>query len=219
MEPSFYAIIPADVRYDERLKPNAKLLYGEITALANREGFCWAANDYFADLYKVSTETVSRWVSQLNKCGYIEVEMIKNDGNQRRITIDKKVKTSCQKKQDPLTKKARPLDKKVNSYIRINNTINNTENKRALEFLKENAPITYEEFEMRFKSKVQDFDKFCELFNCKVDEEGLEFTTKILNARLTRFAINYSEKESPKGAKGNYQNTDAVQQAYRNNVF
>lgn len=29
---SYYAIIPANVRYDKRLKPNTKLLYGEITA-------------------------------------------------------------------------------------------------------------------------------------------------------------------------------------------
>lgn len=218
MEPSFYAIIPADVRYDERLKPNAKLLYGEITALAQREGFCWASNDYFADLYKVSTETISRWISQLKNCGYIDVELFKSDGNKRRIAIDKKVKTSCQKSQDLLTKKAIPLDKKGKSNKEII-TISNTKSKRALEFLKENAPITYEEFEMRYKSKIQDYDKFCELFNCKVDEESLEYTTKIINARLTRFAINYSEREIPKGGKGNYLSTDVVQQAYRNNVF
>lgn len=217
MEPSFYAIIPADVRYDERLKPNAKLLYGEITALAQREGFCWAGNDYFADLYKVSTETISRWISQLKNCGYIDVELFKSDGNKRRIAIDKKVKTSCQNSQDLLTKKAIPLDKKGKSNKEII-TISNTKSKRALEFLKENAPITYEEFEMRFRSKIQDFEKFCELFNCKIDEEGLEFTTRILSARLTRFAINYIERDVVRETKGNYQSTD-TRQAYQNNIF
>ena len=58
---SYYAIIPANVRYDQRLKPNTKLLYGEITALCNERGFCWAGNEYFADLYGVNKETISRW--------------------------------------------------------------------------------------------------------------------------------------------------------------
>ena len=40
--PGYYAVIPANVRYDKRLKPNAKLLFGEITCLTNKKGFCWA---------------------------------------------------------------------------------------------------------------------------------------------------------------------------------
>ena len=35
-QPNYYAIIPATIRYDNNLKPAEKLLYGEITALANR---------------------------------------------------------------------------------------------------------------------------------------------------------------------------------------
>lgn len=36
--PSYYSIIPATIRYDKELKANEKLLYGEITALAQVQG-------------------------------------------------------------------------------------------------------------------------------------------------------------------------------------
>ena len=61
---AYYAVLPADVRYDRELRPNAKLLYGELTALCNQYGYCWAPNEYFAGLYGLAPETVSRLISQ-----------------------------------------------------------------------------------------------------------------------------------------------------------
>lgn len=77
---SYYAIIPANVRYNEKLNANAKLLYGEITALCNQEGYCWATNDYFSKLYNVSKTTISRWIKDLKDNGYISVEMVYKNG-------------------------------------------------------------------------------------------------------------------------------------------
>ena len=82
---AYYAIIPAEVRYDKDLAPNAKLLYGEITALCNDKGYCWATNQYFADLYKVSKITVSRWISTLNKKGYISIDTLYREGTKELI--------------------------------------------------------------------------------------------------------------------------------------
>lgn len=73
---SYYAIIPANVRYDKQLSANAKLLYGEITALCNEKGYCWAGNSYFSELYGVSDRAVSRWIKELSVRGYIVSEMV-----------------------------------------------------------------------------------------------------------------------------------------------
>lgn len=78
--PSYYAILPAKVRYDKDLAPNAKLLFAEITALTNTKGFCWASNRYFSQLYNVRIETVSVWISSLEKQGYITTKLIYRKG-------------------------------------------------------------------------------------------------------------------------------------------
>lgn len=122
---AYYAIIPAEVRYDEELPPNAKLLYGEITSLCNEKGYCWATNQYFADLYKVSKITVSRWISTLNRKGYISIDTLYREGTKeligRRIYI---VNT--------------PINKNVNRYIKndlegINKNVNTPINKNVKE--------------------------------------------------------------------------------------
>lgn len=58
-KPNYYAIIPADVRYDPELSSSEKLLYGEISALTNKTGECWASNNYFASLYDKTPEHIS----------------------------------------------------------------------------------------------------------------------------------------------------------------
>ena len=83
--PNYYAVIPAEVRYNETLPANAKLLYGEISALCNKEGYCWATNAYFAKLYKSSNVTISRWFSALENAGYIETK-IEYDKQSKKVT-------------------------------------------------------------------------------------------------------------------------------------
>jgi hypothetical protein len=86
---SYYSIMPASVRYDKSLTSNAKLLFGEITALANERGYCWASNRYFSDLYGVTPQAISCWIKQLEASGYIHVKYI-NEGKEikeRRLYI------------------------------------------------------------------------------------------------------------------------------------
>lgn len=78
--PSYYAIIPADVRYDQNIPGKAILLYGEITALCNQKGYCWASNDYFAKLYGVNSKSIQRWIKNLEDQGYISREVFYKKG-------------------------------------------------------------------------------------------------------------------------------------------
>lgn len=76
---SYWAVTPADVRYNKNLPDGAKLLYGEITALCNERGYCWASNKYFSDLYGNDPRTISRWVSALEKEGHIYLKLVGKD--------------------------------------------------------------------------------------------------------------------------------------------
>lgn len=83
--PSFWAVLPATVRYDEKVGSTAKLLFAEITALSNIEGYCWASNQYFANLYKISITQVSRLIKELEDRGFLKSFVDSNAGNQRRL--------------------------------------------------------------------------------------------------------------------------------------
>ena len=81
--PGYYAIIPASVRYDDQIPANAKLLYGEISALAEADGYCYAGNTYFAELYKVSERTITGLISALRKNGHIDIQQVKGEADKK----------------------------------------------------------------------------------------------------------------------------------------
>ena len=77
-KPNYYAIITADVRYDNELTDKAKLLYGEITCLSNKEGYCFASNNYFAKLYSCTARAIQNSLSLLQERGYIKIVVENN---------------------------------------------------------------------------------------------------------------------------------------------
>lgn len=153
-QPSYYSILTADVRYDKRLKPNEKLLYSEITALSNKTGQCWASNGYFAELYEVSRETVSRWINHLKELGYIETMLIYKENSKE---IDKRV---LMIKSHPIAFNVNtpidenintPIDEKVKGNI---TSINTTSNNNTL------------------ASQKSDFEKLWALYPNKKNKSG-----------------------------------------------
>lgn len=119
--PNYYAIIPADVRYDTELSANEKLLYSEISALTNKVGYCYATNTYFADLYNVDKRTIQRWIENLAHKGYIIVDVERDEKN----AVVKRIIHLVTKLSPPHDKNVTtPGDKNVTTYNNINN-INN----------------------------------------------------------------------------------------------
>lgn len=118
---SYYAIIPANVRYDKNIIANAKLLYGEITALCNEKGYCWASNNYFANLYEVTPQAISKWINLLEENKYIKTEYIYNGNEIKQRNIYLEVSTNIDT----------GINKSLVGYqqkFKDNNIINNTNN-------------------------------------------------------------------------------------------
>ena len=119
-KPSYYAIIPAEVRYSKKLTPNAKLLYAEITALCNMNGNCTASTEYFCRLYEVSRVSIQKWLKILDDNNYIRRVNIYKQGSKE---IETRVITLVN-----IPTKEKLTD---NSNININNTNLTDSNKKA----------------------------------------------------------------------------------------
>lgn len=140
-KPNYYAVIPSEVRYSEVLSSSEKLLFGEITALSNKEGYCWATNSYFAKLYHVSIRTIGRWFANLSQLGFIEIEVDSKKGNLRKISVNHLLKKlllrTPKKTTDPIDKNVYTHDKTVltpiDKNVLQNNTSINNINKRDIE--------------------------------------------------------------------------------------
>ncbi|WP_057735689.1 DnaD domain protein [Liquorilactobacillus uvarum] len=82
-QPSYYSILTANVRYDSRLKGDEKVLFSEITALATKQGFCYATNSYFVDVFSnVTKGTISRRINHLKELGYLKIVLIRDENKQ-----------------------------------------------------------------------------------------------------------------------------------------
>lgn len=177
-KPSYYSILTADVRYDEKLNASEKWLFSEITALSNKHGYCTAGNGYFSKLYNVSDRSVTRWIKHLKELGYLKyVPIYKKDSKE----VDERRLYPLTDSKDPLDKNVyggrqkcpKPLDKNVEDNITSINNINN------------NSDDVKKNNEYNFNYK-----KFFEFFK---ETTGKRYTAtnnnkKLINARLNEGA-------------------------------
>ena len=242
-KPSYYSILTADVRYDERLKKYAdcKVLFSEITALSNKYGYCTASNGYFARLYDRPKPTISRWINLLIKLGYLKSEMIYKENS----------KEIQERRLYPITTPINANDNRgINTGVKDNNininTINNnittttgtTEIGSIYEFWESNvgslSPYLYEEIKAIYDDwkevSKQPKEMILESIKMALDKgvrnisyiktilkrwyDNRIYNIEDLKADQERFEKNKENKYNKRTNKGNASGYDAKQWTY-----
>ena len=135
-KPNYYAILSAEVRYDNRLRPNVKLLYAEITALCNMNMECFASNRYFSELYGKSKGSISGWISELVKYGYISADYTYKEGTKEiEYRYIKILKGGITEKENTLLKKTVKSNTTSINNTSININISNRRESFVLEVM------------------------------------------------------------------------------------
>ena len=125
MQPHYYMNIPAFVWDDKDLlrKPKAILLYGHISTLANKKGYCWATNEYFAKQLKVDKRTVIDYVNLLVNKKYIKRKVFHKENSKE---VDKRLLSIFTTPSD--ADFTRPDDDNFTTPSDVDFTENNTRN-------------------------------------------------------------------------------------------
>jgi len=129
------AVIPAKFLISKDISSTQKLLLGLISSLSNLKGYCFASNEYLADLLDVSKTTVSQAISDLETKGYLGRIIYRNDKKeieQRILTIvmDRKNDIPISENHNTLPlKNDIPISENRKENNKINNNINNKYNK------------------------------------------------------------------------------------------
>lgn len=87
-QPGYWAILPAGIRYDDRIPANAKLLYAEISSLTGETGYCFASDEYFAGLYRMTERTIRSLLKALADNGYIRIE---REAGEHNATVERRI--------------------------------------------------------------------------------------------------------------------------------
>ena len=107
--------IPEEIWELEDLNPMQRIFLSKVHALSQKDGSCWAGDDFLAEALRVSPQYVRKMRQLLCESDYLECQ---GYGHQRKMTINLKVKEATRvatrkaKKQPQLQKKQPQLQKK-----------------------------------------------------------------------------------------------------------
>lgn len=191
---SYYVIIPSRVRYDNRLKPSAKLMYGEILALSEKSGYCFATNKYFADLYDVSQTSISLWIRDLIEFGYIEADYVNKEKHiqERRLTVKDRSILDIDEEVNEVDNNYKKEKKSSSEVENIVNMLNDICGSR----FKTNTALTNRLIKARLKDgfSIQDFEDVIKWKYKEWGEKPFKFSGGQLSSNYLRPSTLFSDK-------------------------
>ena len=73
MNGEYYINIPSKVLKNRDLKFRSKILYGEISRLSQKDGYCYASNKYLGELLGIHEKSVSRLIKELISANLVKM--------------------------------------------------------------------------------------------------------------------------------------------------
>ncbi len=147
-EQNFFYVIPAKLAEEGNL--TKAILFGLISSLTNKQGYCWASNEFLANkIGRKNIKTISNHINELKKDGWIDVEIKTKEGNARKIWIlmggmVKKHKTYGKNPQEGYSKN--PQDSNINKSNIKSNTLE-ASSRGQLKFPKKDYDEIIKEYE------------------------------------------------------------------------
>lgn len=71
MNKNWYAVLTANVLYDKELTSRQKILLAVIVNMSNEKGYCFASNQYLAEMLNISKSSIQRDLKLLEEKGFI----------------------------------------------------------------------------------------------------------------------------------------------------
>jgi uncharacterized phage protein (TIGR02220 family) len=201
-KPNYFVVTPYPVLVDEQLSPSTKLLYGIVSSLTRKEGYCFATNEYISDSLGVSKRTVERGLKQLEEGEYIVRETsCVNNKSERKIWLTSTPKGVEQYRQPCGTTKMSGGGDKNGGHIYINNNdISKDISNNKTHVAKPSASaFSYEEFLELFNQTVgtqhRGDNKSKGSFKARVKEGYTrdDFKLAITNAKNDRYLMGEND--------------------------
>lgn len=168
-EASYWAVLTAPILESTEVSDGAKLFYAQVSRLTNVKGYCWASNRELSEVLHVTKRSVTRYVAELERAGFIASELVGVKDRKRRgerrirlavpapFKVDKNVYLN--------------IDKNVHDKV-DKNVYDNKDDKSSNKITPYNPPQGDERAESICKWNEQRFLKFWKFFRdefCAID--------------------------------------------------